>query len=213
MFSLKTRPLIILFIRLKHPIYASKSGQLGYCTSCGNDKLKLLQIRKHFYSFCIRRGGEGGAEGLALKGFRERKKMLRDHPVWSEQDKHVAENIPSTTFNWNQGYVYLFMVCFYKEVNRAKWASLVSRDRRAVHAVPRLCWSPMFECNNVVSVKDLKILATLRSWQLPDLFKYQRKPYIIWETFLKLKSKWSVVPTSQIPIPIFYCYFHLVAIL
>ena len=38
----------------------------------------------------------GGVEGLALKRFRERKKMLRDHPVWSEQDKHVAENIPST---------------------------------------------------------------------------------------------------------------------
>ena len=70
MFSLKTRPLIILFIRLKHPIYASKSGQLGYCTSCGNDKLKLLQIRKHFYSFCIRRGGGGAGErrGWRLKG-------------------------------------------------------------------------------------------------------------------------------------------------
>ena len=106
MFSLKTRPLIILYIRLKHPIYASKSGQLGYYTSCGNDKFELLQIRKHFYSFCIRRGGGGvggggggGAGGLALKRFKERKKMLRDHPVWSEQDKHVAENIPSTTFN------------------------------------------------------------------------------------------------------------------
>ena len=98
MFSLKTRPLIILYIRLKHPIYASKSGQLGYYTSCGNNKFELLQIRKHFYSFCIRRGAwrGGGVEGLALKRFRERKKMLRDHPVWSEQDKHVAENIPST---------------------------------------------------------------------------------------------------------------------
>ena len=41
-------------------------------------------------------GGGGGVGGLALKRFRERKKMLRDHPVWSEQDKHVAENIPST---------------------------------------------------------------------------------------------------------------------
>ena len=69
MFSLKTRPLIILYIRLKHPIYASKSGQLGYYTSCGNDKLKLLQIRKHFYSFCIRRGGgRVGRRGWRLKG-------------------------------------------------------------------------------------------------------------------------------------------------
>ena len=65
MFSLKTRPLIILYIRLKHPIYASKSGQLGYYTSCGNDKLKLLQI---FIRFVFGGGGRVGRRGWRLKG-------------------------------------------------------------------------------------------------------------------------------------------------
>ena len=99
----------------------------------------------------------------------------------------IEQSLVGIYFNWNQGYVYLFMVCFYKEVNRAKWASLVSRDRRAVHAVPRPYWSPMFECNNVVSVKDWKILATLRSWQLPDFYLKIKenlisfdKPFLNW---------------------------------
>ena len=58
-----------------------------------------FKLESIFIRFVFGGGGEGGAEGLALKGFRERKKMLRDHPVWSKQEKHVAENIPSTTFN------------------------------------------------------------------------------------------------------------------
>ena len=60
--------------------------------SSNSFKLESIFIR---FVFGGGRDG-GGVEGLALKRFRERKKMLRDHPVWSEQDKHVAENIPST---------------------------------------------------------------------------------------------------------------------
>lgn len=55
--------------------------------------LNSFKLESIFIRFVF---GGLGAEGLALKGFRERKKMLRVHPVWSEQDKHVAENIPST---------------------------------------------------------------------------------------------------------------------
>ena len=131
MFSLKTRPLIILYIRLKHPIYASKSGQLGYYTSCGNDKFELLQIRKHFYSFCIRRGAwrGGGWRGWRLKGSGKERKCsaiiqcgvnktntsLKTFPVHKrERGKQwniIEQSLVGIYFNWNQGYVYLFMVC------------------------------------------------------------------------------------------------------